>query len=97
MPSRTSEKATPEGRWSSSSEAIALRAVKTTVMGYPASASTTSGALTRRCRSGRSAARARSRGTARDRLPQWADRIYTGNVIAWDPPRRDDLVRSKLV
>lgn len=30
------------------------------------------------------------------RLPTWADRIYVGNVIAWEPPRRFDYVRTEL-
>lgn len=34
---------------------------------------------------------------ARRRLPMWADRIYTGNVMAWDPPLRFDFVRTELV
>lgn len=33
---------------------------------------------------------------ARRRLPLWADRIHTGNVMAWDPPRGYDFVRSEL-
>jgi SAM-dependent methyltransferase len=33
---------------------------------------------------------------ARRRLPHWADRIYVGNVINWEPPRRFDFVRSGL-
>ena len=27
---------------------------------------------------------------ARERLPQWADRIFAGNVMTWEPPRRFD-------
>jgi SAM-dependent methyltransferase len=34
---------------------------------------------------------------ARERLPQWADRIYTGNALTWEPPRRFDFVRTELV
>ncbi|MGH2530824.1 MAG: class I SAM-dependent methyltransferase [Thermomicrobiales bacterium] len=34
---------------------------------------------------------------ARARLPGWADRICVGNVIAWEPPRRFDYVRTELV
>lgn len=33
---------------------------------------------------------------ARNRLPAWADRIYTGNVSDWVPPHRFDYVRSGL-
>jgi SAM-dependent methyltransferase len=33
---------------------------------------------------------------ARRRLPQWADRIFVGNVIDWAPPRRFDYVRTGL-
>jgi hypothetical protein len=33
---------------------------------------------------------------ARRRLPHWADRIYTGNVVDWTPPRRFDVVQSGL-
>jgi SAM-dependent methyltransferase len=31
---------------------------------------------------------------ARLHLPQWSDRIYVGNVIEWEPPRRFDFVRT---
>ena len=34
-----------------------------------------------------------SRGT---RLPHWADRIWTGNAMTWEPPRRFDVVRTGL-
>lgn len=34
---------------------------------------------------------------ARARLPRWADRIHTGNVMTWEPPRRYDFVRTELV
>jgi SAM-dependent methyltransferase len=34
---------------------------------------------------------------ARSRLPEWADRIYTGDALTWDPPRRFDVVRTELV
>jgi len=34
---------------------------------------------------------------ARERLPQWADRIFTGNALTWGPPRRFDFVRTELV
>ena len=33
---------------------------------------------------------------ARQRLPQWADRIWTGNAMTWAPPRRFDVVRTGL-
>jgi 2-polyprenyl-3-methyl-5-hydroxy-6-metoxy-1,4-benzoquinol methylase len=33
---------------------------------------------------------------ARARLPQWADRIWTGNAMTWVPPRRFDVVRTGL-
>ena len=33
---------------------------------------------------------------ARSRLPRWADRIYVGNAIDWDPPMRFDFVRTGL-
>ncbi|MDP9487556.1 MAG: class I SAM-dependent methyltransferase [Actinomycetota bacterium] len=33
---------------------------------------------------------------ARRRLPQWADRIFTGNVTDWQPPFRFDFVRTEL-
>ena len=34
---------------------------------------------------------------ARRRLPRWADRIFVGNVIDWEPPFRFDFVRTELV
>jgi hypothetical protein len=34
---------------------------------------------------------------ARDRLPQWADRIWLGDALEWEPPRRFDFVRTELV
>jgi SAM-dependent methyltransferase len=34
---------------------------------------------------------------ARSRLPTWADHIYTGNAMTWQPPRRFDFVRAELV
>lgn len=34
---------------------------------------------------------------ARHRLPRWADRIFTGDVLTWEPPRRFDVVRTELV
>jgi len=33
---------------------------------------------------------------ARRRLPHWADRIYVGNAIDWQPPMRFDFVRTGL-
>jgi SAM-dependent methyltransferase len=33
---------------------------------------------------------------ARRRLPHWADRIYVGNILHWEPPRRFDFVRTGL-
>ena len=34
---------------------------------------------------------------ARARLPQWAERIFVGNALTWEPPRRFDFVRTELV
>jgi predicted pyridoxine 5'-phosphate oxidase superfamily flavin-nucleotide-binding protein len=34
---------------------------------------------------------------ARRRLPQWADRIWVGDALTWEPPRRFDFVRTELV
>jgi hypothetical protein len=34
---------------------------------------------------------------ARSRLPQWADRIFAGNALTWEPSRRFDFVRTELV
>ena len=33
---------------------------------------------------------------ARRRCPQWADRIWVGNVMSWEPPRRFHFVRTGL-
>ena len=33
---------------------------------------------------------------ARHRLPHWADRIFVGNAVDWNPPRRFDVVQSGL-
>jgi SAM-dependent methyltransferase len=33
---------------------------------------------------------------ARTRLSRWADRIWVGNAISWEPPRRFDVVRTGL-
>jgi SAM-dependent methyltransferase len=34
---------------------------------------------------------------ARRRLPHWADRIFLGNALRWEPPHRFDFVRTELV
>ena len=34
---------------------------------------------------------------ARERLPQWADRIFLGDALTWEPPQRFDFVRTELV
>ena len=34
---------------------------------------------------------------ARERLPRWAGRIFVGNGLEWEPPRRFDFVRTELV
>jgi SAM-dependent methyltransferase len=34
---------------------------------------------------------------ARERLPAWADRIFIGNALTWEPPQRFDFVRTELV
>ena len=33
---------------------------------------------------------------ARRRLPQWSDRIFLGEALAWEPQRRFDFVRTEL-
>jgi len=33
---------------------------------------------------------------ARTRLPQWADRIFVGNALTWQPPQRFTFVRTGL-
>jgi Tyrosine phosphatase family len=33
---------------------------------------------------------------ARNRLPDWAERIWLGNIVSWTPPRRFDFVRAGL-
>ncbi len=33
---------------------------------------------------------------ARQRLPQWADRVFEGNACFWTPPSRFDFVRTGL-
>jgi SAM-dependent methyltransferase len=34
---------------------------------------------------------------ARRRLPAWRDRIFAGNALTWEPPRRFDYVRTEMV
>jgi len=34
---------------------------------------------------------------ARTRLPQWADRIFVGDAMTWQPPQRFDFVRTELI
>jgi SAM-dependent methyltransferase len=34
---------------------------------------------------------------ARTRLPQWRDRIFTGNALVWRPPFTFDFVRTEMV
>ena len=34
---------------------------------------------------------------AQSRLTAWADRIYVGNAMTWEPPRRFDFVRTEMV
>jgi len=34
---------------------------------------------------------------ARRRVPHWADRIFVGNALTWEPPMRLDVVRTELV
>ena len=34
---------------------------------------------------------------ARQRLPQWRERIFVGNALLWEPPIRFDFVRTELV
>ena len=34
---------------------------------------------------------------ARARLPAWADRVFLGDALDWEPPRRFDFVRTELV
>jgi SAM-dependent methyltransferase len=34
---------------------------------------------------------------ARRRLPHWADRIFLGDALTWEPPDRFDYVRTELV
>jgi hypothetical protein len=33
---------------------------------------------------------------ARERLPQWSERIFVGNALQWEPPMRFDIVRTGL-
>jgi len=39
---------------------------------------------------------ARLAALARQRLPRWRDRIFVGNALFWEPPRRFDFVRTEL-
>jgi SAM-dependent methyltransferase len=34
---------------------------------------------------------------ARQRIPDWADRIWAGNAMTWQPPHKFDFVRTELV
>jgi SAM-dependent methyltransferase len=34
---------------------------------------------------------------ARQRLPIWRDRIFVGNALVWNPPKRFDYVRTEVV
>jgi hypothetical protein len=34
---------------------------------------------------------------ARQRLPEWRERIFVGNALTWEPPIRFDFVRTELV
>jgi SAM-dependent methyltransferase len=34
---------------------------------------------------------------ARDRVPHWKERIFTGNALVWVPPFRFDFVRTEMV
>jgi SAM-dependent methyltransferase len=34
---------------------------------------------------------------ARRRLPHWNDRLFVGNALVWEPPKRFDFVRTELV
>lgn len=34
---------------------------------------------------------------ARQRLPRWRDRIFVGNALFWEPPKRFDFVRTEMV
>lgn len=34
---------------------------------------------------------------ARSRLPEWAERIFVGDALTWQPQRRFDVVRTELV
>jgi GNAT superfamily N-acetyltransferase/SAM-dependent methyltransferase len=34
---------------------------------------------------------------ARERLPHWPDRIFLGDALTWEPPRRFDFVRTELL
>jgi hypothetical protein len=34
---------------------------------------------------------------AKQRLPQWSNRIFVGNALYWNPPKRFDYVRTEMV
>ena len=34
---------------------------------------------------------------ARNRLPRWADRIFLGDALTWEPPRSFEFARTELV
>lgn len=34
---------------------------------------------------------------ARQQHPRWADRIFVGNAVTWQPPMRFDFVRTELL
>jgi hypothetical protein len=34
---------------------------------------------------------------ARQRLPEWRDRIFVGNALFWQPPKRFEYVRTEMV
>ncbi len=34
---------------------------------------------------------------ARERYPQWSDRLFVGDALTWNPPRRWDWVRTELL
>jgi hypothetical protein len=36
-------------------------------------------------------------GLARKRLPRWRERIFVGNALFWNPPRRFEYVRTEMV
>jgi SAM-dependent methyltransferase len=40
---------------------------------------------------------ARLAAIARQRLPQWSERVFVGNALFWEPPIQFDFVRTELV